>query len=184
MTIANIGPGLVTASTVRQIDLTGIACANILDRHTAASSFTTLPLHEAVADIEALRQAFVADMNALAERGIEGGTAGGPVADVQMEAQIWLGGYEKPMFAVPNDYLAWCFLEVVAPVEADAGTVAVFDPRAGSAMTAMPGLPWGRQLTITPSAGSLAVVPGWLTCSIVPVEKGKAIAVVVATSIT
>ncbi|MFC7582397.1 hypothetical protein ACFQYP_00305 [Nonomuraea antimicrobica] len=51
-------------------------------------------------------------------------------------------------------------------------------------MTAMPGLPWGRQHTITPAAGSLAVVPGWLTCSIVPVEKGEAIAVVVATSIT
>ncbi|MFC7582398.1 hypothetical protein ACFQYP_00310 [Nonomuraea antimicrobica] len=121
-----------TASTIRQIDLTGIARDNILDRNTTASSFTTIPLGEAVADIEALRQAFVADMNTLAERGQEGGNASRYVADIEMEAQIWLGGYEKPMFAVANDYLAWCYLEVVPPVEADAGTVAVFDPVPGA----------------------------------------------------
>ncbi|MFI6705396.1 hypothetical protein ACIBF7_03125 [Nonomuraea sp. NPDC050478] len=190
MTVTNERPaGAVTrhwgtASTIRQIDLAGIARDNILGRHDTPGPFATVPLADVVADIEALRQAFVADMNALSARAAQGGTRGRHVTDVDMEAQIWRGGYERPMFAVPNDYIGWCFIEVVPPQEADAGTVAVFDPRAGSAMTAMPGLPWGRQLTVTPAAGSLAVVPGWLTCSIVPVEKGEAIVVVVATSIS
>ncbi|WP_336214863.1 hypothetical protein [Nonomuraea sp. LPB2021202275-12-8] len=173
-----------TASTVRSIDLTGIAHGNILDQHTDDDPFTAVPLSAALVDVDALGRAFVADMNALSERGSQAGTSGRRVDDVELEAQIWLGGYEKPMFATGSDYLGWCFLEVVSPQEADAGTIAVFDPRAGSAMTAMPGLPWGRQLTIAPVAGSLTVVPGWLTCSIVPVEKGEAIAVVVAKSIT
>ncbi|WP_219505290.1 hypothetical protein [Nonomuraea ceibae] len=173
-----------TASTVRQIDLTGIAHSNLLDRYPAEDPFTAVPLDDALAAAEALTHAFVVDMNALSERGARGGTCGRYVADVELQVQIWRGGYEKPMFATGSDYLGWCFLEVVAPREADAGTIAVFDPRAGSAMTAMPGLPWGRQLTIAPVSGSLAVVPGWLTCSIVPVEKGEAIVVVVAQSIT
>ncbi len=31
------------------------------------------------------------------------------------------------------------------------------DPRAGSALTAMPGLPWGRQFVIRPAVGAHAV---------------------------
>ncbi|GAA2770081.1 hypothetical protein [Nonomuraea dietziae] len=183
-----VQPGTVarywgTASTIRQIDLEGIARQGVLNRYRSGPEpFMTVPLEEVVVDAEALRREFLADMNALSGRGVDGGTPGRDVTDVALEAQVWRGGYERPMFAVPNDYLGWCFLEVVAPVEESAGTVAVFDPRAGSAMTAMPGLPWGRQTTITPVPGSLAVIPGWLTCSIVPVEKGEVIVVVAATS--
>jgi hypothetical protein len=46
----------------------------------------------------------------------------------------------------------------------------------------MPGLPWGRQFIITPQPGNHAVVPGWLTCSIVPLEHGQHITVAVALS--
>jgi hypothetical protein len=46
----------------------------------------------------------------------------------------------------------------------------------------MPGLPWGRQFVIRPVAGAHAVVPGWLTCSIVPLEAGQQITVAASAS--
>jgi hypothetical protein len=46
----------------------------------------------------------------------------------------------------------------------------------------MPGLPWGRQFLVTPVPGAHAVVPGWLTCSVVPLEQRQHITVAAALS--
>jgi len=55
------------------------------------------------------------------------------------------------------------------------------DPRAGSAMTAMPGLPFGRQFIVRPVPGACAVVPGWLTSSVIPLEPRQRITIAIAT---
>jgi hypothetical protein len=46
----------------------------------------------------------------------------------------------------------------------------------------MPGLPWGRQFLLTPTPGAHAVGPGWLTCSVVPLEQGQHLTVAAAVS--
>lgn len=42
------------------------------------------------------------------------------------------------------------------------GAMILHDPRAGAANVALPGLPWGRPITMPTVPGTLVLVPGWL----------------------
>jgi hypothetical protein len=103
------------------------------------------------------------------------------VTGCRVEIQVWRDGYDQPAFSSQARYAGWTILAASpAPEHSESGCLAFADPRAGSAGTAMPGLPWGRQFLLTPVPGAHAVVPGWLTCSLVPLEHDQHITVAVA----
>jgi hypothetical protein len=105
------------------------------------------------------------------------------VTACEVAIQVWRNGYDQPAFSRQARYAGWTFLAASpAPQHSESGCLAFADPRAGSAGTAMPGLPWGRQFIVTPLPGNHTVVPGWLTCSVVPLEHGQHITVAVAES--
>ena len=191
MTETIAGPGArtvthhwVTAAAVRTLDLAGIARDTSSARHPQGQEAPRqiIPVASVFSDEDALKQAFLGTMNELATAGAGHGTPRSAIDNVQLTVEIWERGHQVPMAASPSDFVGWCFLHATSPKHKDSGAVAVSDPRAGSAMTAMPGLPWGRQLTITAAQGILAVVPGWLTLSVRPLEEGQRVIVVVATS--
>ncbi|MFE6273949.1 hypothetical protein ACFVQ9_34750 [Streptomyces goshikiensis] len=83
----------------------------------------------------------------------------------------WKGGYHA---GLRHGTGAWCALLVLGARTQDAGTlsgaVILHDPRAGAANVGLPGLPWGRPLTLTTCPGLLAVFPGWLGWQVAPVR--------------
>ncbi|RCG33332.1 hypothetical protein DQ384_02650 [Sphaerisporangium album] len=130
-----------------------------------------------VADQAALEAVFLSTFNATAD--MDGAP---PVTSVTVRIQGWREGHGVPAAADVSPYVGWCCLSATAaPSTAESGCLSLADPRAGSDLTAMPGLPWGRQVLIRPVPGALAVAPGWLTYSIVPVEHGQSLVVAVAT---
>ncbi len=105
------------------------------------------------------------------------------VSGVETGVQVWRNGYDQPAFACQARYAGWVILAASnAPQHAESGCLAFADPRAGSALTAMPGLPFGRQFLMRPVPGTYAVVPGWLTSSVVPLEACQQITVAAVTS--
>jgi hypothetical protein len=133
-----------------------------------------------VAGLRVLEEQFLASMNALAA------AEGAPeITACQVSIEIWRDGYDQPAFSCQARYAGWTVLAAsTAPEHSESGCLAFADPRAGSAGTAMPGLPWGRQFLVTPMPGAHAVVPGWLTCSVVPLEQDQHITVAVAVSLS
>jgi hypothetical protein len=128
--------------------------------------------------LDQLEEQFLASMNALAAAEDRPEVTG-----CRVEIQVWRGGYDQPAFSVQARYAGWTILAAdPAPEHSESGCLAFADPRAGSAGTAMPGLPWGRQFLMTPVPGAHAVVPGWLTCSVVPLEHNQHITVAAALS--
>lgn len=131
-----------------------------------------------VPGLQALEEQFLASMNALASA-----DGAAEVTACQVEIQVWREGYDQPAFSCQARYAGWTILAASpAPEHAESGCLAFADPRAGSAGTAMPGLPWGRQFLVTPVPGAHAVVPGWLTCSVVPLERNQHVTVAAAVS--
>ncbi len=82
------------------------------------------------------------------------------------------------------DYVGWCFTRRAAGTTdesyADSGAVLLYDPRAGSSAVSVPGLPWGRALTIRPRVGLSVIAPGWLSASVLPVADNDVIGVTTA----
>ena len=170
-----------TPIVVDEIDLKGITIPSLGDRYATATALTfrVIPTDSVIDDLNALKTAFLASMNAIAA-----GQCTPPVPDVDVEVQLWPGGYDLPAASFATDYIGWCILAASpAPQHAESGCLSFADPRAGSAMTAMPGLPWGRQVMVRPVPGAHAVVPGWLTSSVVPMEQHQYAVVAVATAV-
>lgn len=131
-----------------------------------------------LADPDGLAAEFLASFTALAAT-----EQREPPSGVDVTVQVWRGGYDLPSAGFESDYVAWCFLnDGTGRSHDESGAVSVADPRSGSAMTAMPGLPFGRQVIIRHRQGAHIAVPGWLTCSVVPVEAGQRAVVAFATS--
>jgi hypothetical protein len=131
----------------------------------------------AVPGMATLREQLLAFMNDLAHA-----DEADPVTRIDVTLQAWRNGYDEPAFATPARYAAWVYLAASnAPAYSESGCLAFSDPRAGSAMTAMPGLPFGRQFIVRPVSGGCAVVPGWLTSSVIPLEPRQHITIAVAT---
>ncbi|MGK5555043.1 hypothetical protein ACSNOI_25835, partial [Actinomadura kijaniata] len=84
---------------------------------------------------------------------------------------------------IRDSYIAWCFLACSPPPANDeAGALALYDPRVGNAQTAMPGLPWGRQILARSTPGVYVAVPGWLHHSVIPMEPDQYAVVAIATA--
>jgi hypothetical protein len=134
-----------------------------------------LPL-ASVPGMDVLRERLLASMNDLARA-----DEAAPITEIDLAVQAWRNGYDAPAFATAARYAAWVYLAASdATVHAESGCLAFSDPRAGSAMTAMPGLPFGRQFIVCPVPGACAVVPGWLTSSVIPLEPGQHVTVATA----
>ncbi|KOT64388.1 MULTISPECIES: hypothetical protein [Streptomyces] len=88
--------------------------------------------------------------------------------------EAWPGGYHAVW---RHGTGAWCAL-LVLDSEGNAsrpvsGAIVLHDPRAGAANVSLPGLPWGRPLTLASRPGLLVVAPGWLGWQIAPVRTGE-----------
>lgn len=109
---------------------------------------------------------------------------GAEPSQLAISLECWGPGYEAPAVATRADLTGWLFLRGEPPTHSDSGTVAVLDPRTASAMSAVPGLPWGRSLVLQPLEGALLIVPGWLTASVLPLEPGQTAVVMRASCMT
>jgi hypothetical protein len=168
-----------TPLVIDDVDLTGLLDDRRLSDVVAdGPPFATMTACSVIADEAGLSAEFLASMNALAVRqGAE------PVTKLELEVQVWRAGYDLPATAYAEDFVGWCYLATSpAPEHSESGAIALTDPRAGSAMTAMPGLPWGRQVIVRPIRGAHVAMPGWLTCSVVPVEAHQYAVVALARS--
>jgi len=183
MTITEPAPaGTVTRHWKTGVIIGSLSLGGITDGDPARAAAPSgercqaLPL-TAVPGLAALREQLLAAMNDLARA-----DEAPPVTEVDIAVQAWRDGYDQPAFAAPARYAAWVYLAASeAPAHAESGCLAFADPRAGSAMTAMPGLPFGRQFIVRPVPGACAVVPGWLTSSVIPLEPGQHATVATAT---
>jgi hypothetical protein len=168
-----------TGLVISQADLTGIIPPGPAAPADDGQRCQVLPAGS-VPGLDLLREQFLASMNALAAA--EDVPA---VTGCQVEIQVWRGGYDQPAFSSQARYAGWTILAASpAPEHSESGCLAFADPRAGSAATAMPGLPWGRQFLLTARPGAHAVVPGWLTCSVVPLERHQHVTVATALSVS
>jgi len=167
-----------TGVIITHAELTGILGADPAETAPAGQDRCLTIPPGAVPGLPALREHFLDSMNTLAaaENAHE-------VTSCEVTIQVWRYGYDQPAFSGQARYAGWTILAASPmPRHSESGCLAFADPRAGSAATAMPGLPWGRQFIVTPLPGNHAVVPGWLTCSVVPLEHGQHITVAVAGS--
>jgi hypothetical protein len=182
-------PAIATPGTVTRYWKTGIVIGHLgLDGITVDSApaaeardggarCLSLPAGS-VPGLRALEEHMLATMNdvAAAEHAPR-------VRGIEADIQVWRNGYDQPAFACQARYAGWVILAASdTPQHAESGCLAFADPRAGSALTAMPGLPFGRQFLMKPVPGAYAVVPGWLTSSVVPLEVSQRITVAVVTS--
>lgn len=165
-----------TGVIIGHISLDGIIDGDPADAVPASGGrCQPLPL-TAVPGIATLREQLLTAMNDLARA-----DEAAPVTEIDLAVQAWRNGYDEPAFATPARYAAWAYLAAsAAPAHAESGCLAFSDPRAGSAMTAMPGLPFGRQFIVRPVPGACAIVPGWLTSSVIPLEPRQRITIAIA----
>ncbi|WP_327357780.1 hypothetical protein [Streptomyces sp. NBC_01304] len=95
----------------------------------------------------------------------------------------WEGGFHA---GLRHGSGTWCTLLVLESHPEGAshhsGAVIVHDPRSGAANVGLPGLPWGRPLTLPTRVGLLAVLPGWLAWQVAPVRADEHRTVLIADS--
>lgn len=139
---------------------------------THSETYTALEAPEYLTDATELSDRF-----AWAASSILG--LGSPTAcQIQLSLELWGPGYEAPVLLGAADATGWAFLLGSPADHSDAGTVAVIDPRAGSNMVPVPGMPWGRPLVVAPVPGTLTTIPSWLMASVLPLDPNQRIALV------
>jgi hypothetical protein len=168
-----------TPITIDELPLAGVVSDGLSQIGPDGDAFEVIPPGSVLADEAALKAEFLTSLNALADaQGVP------PVQDVDLQVQVWRRGYDQPATGHAAEFVGWCFLATsLTPAHSESGALSFADPRAGSAMTAMPGLPWGRQVMVRPTPGAHVAAPGWLTSSVVPLEKGQFAVVAVASSV-
>jgi len=103
------------------------------------------------------------------------------VGEVRVSAQIWGAHHRIPLAYGHAAWTAWCYLAVDGQAPHDrSGALCLHDPRAGCDAVSVPGLPWGRAVTLKAQAGLTVLAPGWLAHSVLPVSPGHALAVLTA----
>lgn len=101
--------------------------------------------------------------------------------EVRLSAQIWGADHRVPLAYGHTAWTAWCYLAVDGHAPHDrSGAVCLHDPRAGCDAASVPGLPWGRAITLKAQAGLTVLAPGWLAHSVLPVSPGHTLAVLTA----
>jgi hypothetical protein len=111
---------------------------------------------------------------------------------VRVTVEIWRNAYEVPVATPSTEWAGWYYLTAnPAPEKPDAtglhpdsGAVTFHDPRGGAALVTMPGLPWGRDLTVRARPGNLVIAPGWLTYSVIPLAPGQVVIAALAAPTT
>ncbi|WP_327357789.1 hypothetical protein [Streptomyces sp. NBC_01304] len=105
----------------------------------------------------------------------------GPRGTVRLRVQVWSAGHRIPLTYGNAAWSAWCYLAVEGPGgDSRSGAICLHDPRAGCDLATVPGLPWGRALTLQAEPGLAVIAPGWLASSVLPVSTGHAVAVLLA----
>ncbi|MBO2464950.1 hypothetical protein [Actinomadura violacea] len=171
-----------TPITVVELTPAPLLSAAAADIDADGPPLESLPPGDIITDLDTAATAFRASFDALADA--YGPDLAPPISSVDIDVQVWRHGHDVPATGHPADLVAWWILAASpAPTHTESGALAFSDPRAGSQMTAMPGLPWGRQLMIRPVAGAHVAAPGWLTSSIVPLEHGQYVLVAIAASV-
>jgi hypothetical protein len=102
--------------------------------------------------------------------------AGHPGRDVPWtwRTEKWDGGFHAALRHGTGTWSALVVLDALAHDRADAsGALILHDPRAGAANVGLPGLPWGRPVTVPTVPGTLVLVPGWLAWQIAPVHPDE-----------
>ncbi|MEU8951746.1 hypothetical protein [Streptomyces sp. NPDC048489] len=101
--------------------------------------------------------------------------------EVRLSVQIWGADHWVPLAYGHAAWTAWCYLAADGlPPHDRSGAVCLHDPRAGCDAASVPGLPWGRALTLKAQAGVTVLAPGWLAHSVLPVSPGHTLAVLTA----
>ncbi|MEU5193616.1 hypothetical protein AB0G86_06065 [Streptomyces scabiei] len=122
-------------------------------------------------DVGQARAAF----GTLAQTALQSGADG-----VRLSAQIWGAGHRVPLAYGHGAWTAWCYLAVDGqPPHDRSGAVCLHDPRAGCDAASVPGLPWGRALTLKAQVGLTVLAPGWLAHSVLPVSAGHTLAILI-----
>jgi hypothetical protein len=137
-----------------------------------------LPTHAVLLDMARLTKLLLTAFTVLAEA-----DEAPPPRGVEVEVQVWRQGHDVPAASFAADYIAWLFVVSNPGPNRETGSLSLADPRAGSDMTAMPGLPWGRTVFTNPIPGGLLAHPGWVTSSIVPLAAGQYTVAVHASSV-
>lgn len=102
-------------------------------------------------------------------------------APVRLSVQIWAAGYRVPLAYGHGPWTAWCCLTAVGNASQErSAALCLHDPRAGCDTATVPGLPWGRALTVQARPGLAVLAPGWLAHSVLPVTPGHTVAVLTA----
>lgn len=186
LTDSELGAGTVTRYwgtpiTIDKLPIDDIIGPGIADV-AAGPACETLDPRQVLDDPDRLVNEFLASFSALA-------AAQDPddppaINGAHLDVQVWRHGYDEPAAGYGSDFIGWCFLATSpAPAHSESGALSLADPRAGSAMTAMPGLPWGRQVMVRPVPGAHLAAPGWLTSSVVPLERGQFAVIAIAQSV-
>jgi hypothetical protein len=171
-----------TPVTVVELDPAALLSEAAAEVGADGPALDLLPPGDIITDLDAAAAQFRASFDALADT--YGPDLAPAISSVDIQVEVWRHGHDVPATGHPADLVAWWVLAASpAPTHTESGAIAFADPRAGSQMTAMPGLPWGRQLMIRPVAGAHVAVPGWLTSSVVPLEHGQYVLVAVASSV-
>jgi len=101
--------------------------------------------------------------------------------EVRLSAQIWGADHRVPLAYGHAAWTAWCYLAVDGwPPHDRSGALCLHDPRAGCDAASVPGLPWGRAVTLKAQVGLTVLAPGWLAHSVLPVSAGHTLAVLMA----
>ncbi len=103
--------------------------------------------------------------------------------DAQVTLTIELHSTEHGI-ALQYSRSAWQGRHIIASTSADpqsaSGMLSLHDPRAGCAAVSVPGLPWGRPLTVKAHPGLTVLHPGWLAYSTTPLAVGHRLLVLSA----
>lgn len=162
---------------VTQIAFAGLNPQNLLeplpDWPEGVATSQQLPI-ESIGQRDGIRSAFAEAAIALGSQTNEGCS----ISRIELRVERWRSGYEAPAITSDADYLGWLVVRGRVAEHSDAGTIALLDPRAGSNMVAVPGIPWGRPLVIAPRSGNLVVHPSWIVCSVLPLDPGQEAVVV------
>jgi hypothetical protein len=110
--------------------------------------------------------------------------AGQPCGTVTVDlgVHVWSAGFCVGLAVGEADWHGWCTLATTMSQQrgGTSGALTFHDPRAGCASVTVPGLPWGRPLTVKATPGLAVVHPGWLGYSVLPVDPGLRIVMLTA----
>ncbi|MFC6903279.1 hypothetical protein ACFQGX_49805 [Nonomuraea dietziae] len=127
-----------TPVVIESLDLADIVMPNITAPDPVGEPFEVIPASAVLNNEEALRAELLTSMAALAA-----GQGLLEPSGLELEIQVWRGGFDRPAFSVGAEAIAWCVLAASEPINQESGAIALTDPRPAGPQTAMPGLPCG-----------------------------------------